>query len=99
MRVDRLAAWEADVYKKYAGELIRSAAALVGPGGAQDVLLHRRAASVPVTSKGHFGAVNSLVKRIKHVAFGMRNFRHYRIRALLYAGRPNWNLLPAITPP
>jgi hypothetical protein len=29
----------------------------------------------------------------------MRNFRHYRIRSLLYAGRPNWTLLEAITPP
>ena len=32
------------------------------------------------------------------VPFGMRNFDHYRIRSLLYAGRPNWNLLPTITP-
>jgi hypothetical protein len=29
----------------------------------------------------------------------MRNFPHYRIRALLYAGRPNWALLDTITPP
>jgi transposase len=39
------------------------------------------------------------VKRVKRVAFGMRNFTHYRIRALLYAGRPNWDLLDTITPP
>lgn len=30
--------------------------------------------------------------------FGMRRFRHYRVRCLLYAGRPNWDLLDAITP-
>ena len=40
-----------------------------------------------------------LVKRVKRVSFGIRNFDHYRIRALLYAGRPNWALLPTITPP
>jgi hypothetical protein len=32
------------------------------------------------------------------VAFGITNFRNYRIRALLYAGRPNWDLLATITP-
>ncbi len=28
----------------------------------------------------------------------MTNFDNYRIRALLYAGRPNWELLDTITP-
>ena len=32
------------------------------------------------------------------VAFGFRRFNHYRIRALLYAGKPNWTLLNTITP-
>jgi transposase len=50
-------------------------------------------------SNGPTEAVNNLVKRVKRVAFGMRNFTHYRIRALLYAGRPNWDLLDTITPP
>lgn len=50
-------------------------------------------------SNGPTEAVNNLVKRVKRVAFGMRNFRHYRIRSLLYAGRPNWPLLDTITPP
>ena len=44
-------------------------------------------------------AVNNLIKRIKRVAFGFRNFANYRIRALLYAGKPNWDLLSALTPP
>jgi transposase len=43
-------------------------------------------------------AMNNLIKRIKRVAFGFRSFRHYRVRALLYAGRPNWSLLATITP-
>ena len=43
--------------------------------------------------------VNNLIKRVKRAAFGFRNFRNYRTRALLYAGKPNWNLLPTLTPP
>ena len=50
-------------------------------------------------SNGPTEAVNNLVKRVKRVAFGMRNFAHYRIRSLLYAGKPNWTLLGTITPP
>ncbi len=50
-------------------------------------------------SNGPTEAVNNLVKRVKRVAFGMRNFAHYRIRSLLYAGKPNWALLDTITPP
>ncbi len=49
-------------------------------------------------SNGPTEAVNNLGKRIKRVAFGITNFRNYRIRALLYAGRPNWDLLATITP-
>lgn len=37
--------------------------------------------------------------RAKRVAFGMRNFRHSRIRSLLYAGRPTWTLLDGLIPP
>ena len=32
------------------------------------------------------------------MAFGFRKFTPYRIRALLYAGRPNWKLLATVTP-
>lgn len=49
-------------------------------------------------SNGPTEAVNNLIKRVKRVAFGFRKFSHYRIRALLYAGRPNWGLLATITP-
>ena len=43
-------------------------------------------------------AANNLVKRVKRAAFGFINFANYRIRALLYAGRPNWALLDTLTP-
>ena len=49
-------------------------------------------------TNGPTEAVNNLIKRVKRVAFGFRRFRNYRIRALLYAGKPNWNLLATITP-
>jgi transposase len=49
-------------------------------------------------SNGPTEMVNNLVKRVKRVAFGFRRFAHYRIRALLYAGRPSWDLLATITP-
>ena len=49
-------------------------------------------------SNGPTEANNNLIKRVKRVAFGFRRFAHYRIRALLYAGKPNWDLLATITP-
>jgi hypothetical protein len=42
--------------------------------------------------------MNNLIKRIKRVAFGLVSFRNYRIRALLYAGKPNWSLLGTVSP-
>jgi transposase len=49
-------------------------------------------------SNGPTEAVNNLIKRIKRIGFGFRRFRNYRIRVLLYAGRPKWDLLATITP-
>ena len=49
-------------------------------------------------SNGPTEAVNNLIKRVKRIAFGFRNLANYRIRSLLYAGRPNWTLLATITP-
>ncbi len=49
-------------------------------------------------TNGPTEAINNLVKRVKRVAFGIVNHRNWRIRALLYAGRPNWDLLRTITP-
>ncbi len=39
-------------------------------------------------SDGPTEALNNLIKRIKRIGFGFRNFENYRIRALLYAGQP-----------
>jgi transposase len=47
-------------------------------------------------SNGPTEALNNLIKRIKRIGFGFRNFDNYRIRALLYAGRPNWRVLGSI---
>ncbi len=49
-------------------------------------------------SNGPTEAINNLIKRIKRIGFGLRRFRNYRIRVLLYAGHPNWDLLPTLTP-
>ena len=43
-------------------------------------------------------SVNNLVKRVKRVAFGFRQPPQPGIRALLYAGQPNWDLLPTTEP-
>ena len=52
----------------------------------------------PWVSNGPTEAVNNLIKRVKRAAFGFRNFANYRIRALLYASGPNWDLLPTLNP-
>lgn len=49
-------------------------------------------------TNGPTEAVNNLIKRVKRTAFGFVSFRNYRVRALLYAGRPNWDLLDGVTP-
>jgi hypothetical protein len=49
-------------------------------------------------TNGPTEAINNLIKRIKRIGFGLRRFRHYRVRALLYAGKPNWHLLATVTP-
>ncbi len=43
-------------------------------------------------------AANNLIKRVKRIAFGFTRFRNFRVRVLLYAGRPNWDLLATVTP-
>jgi transposase len=49
-------------------------------------------------TNGPTEAVNNLIKRVKRAAFGFMSFRNYRIRSLLYAGKPNWDLLVSVTP-
>jgi transposase len=40
-------------------------------------------------SNGPTAATNNLIKRVKRTAFGFTSFRNYRVRSLLYAGKPN----------
>jgi transposase len=47
-------------------------------------------------SNGPTEALNNLIKRIKRIGFGFRNFENYRIRALLYAGKRNCRMLGSI---
>jgi transposase len=47
-------------------------------------------------TNGPTESLNNLIKRVKRVGFGFRNFKNYRIRALLYAGKPNWRVLGSI---
>lgn len=49
-------------------------------------------------SNGPTEAANNLIKRVKRGAFGFTSFRNYRVRALLYAGKPNWSLLESVIP-
>ena len=49
-------------------------------------------------SNGPTEAANNLIKVVKRIAFGFTSFRNYRIRTLLYAGKPNWDLLATIAP-
>ena len=47
-------------------------------------------------SNGPTEGMNNLLKRVKRVAFGFTNFENFRIRALLYAGRPSFRVLDSI---
>lgn len=49
-------------------------------------------------TNGPTEAANNLIKRVKRAAFGFTSFRNYRVRALLYAGKPNWSLLGTVIP-
>ena len=49
-------------------------------------------------TNGPAEALNNLIKRVKRAAFGLPNFGNYRMRALLYAGKPNWDLLTSVAP-
>ena len=42
-------------------------------------------------------AINALAKRAKR-DLGITNWTHWRVRVLLYAGKPDWSKLPHISP-
>ena len=72
---------------------------IVGPEDQSSPIASRSATLVTGTAKGPTEAIDNLVKRVKRVEFGFRRFEHYRIRAPLYAGCPDWSLLDHITHP
>ncbi len=47
-------------------------------------------------TNGPTEAVHNLIKRVKRAAFGFSNFFNYRVRSLLYAGKPDWAQLNLI---
>ena len=49
-------------------------------------------------TNGPTEGANALIKKVKRIAHGMTNFRNWRVRVLLAAGRPDWDLLPHLTP-
>ncbi|WP_420626102.1 ISL3 family transposase [Candidatus Poriferisodalis sp.] len=49
-------------------------------------------------TNGPTGAANNPAKLTKRVSFGITNFDHYRIRALLHAAKPDRSLLDTLTP-
>ena len=91
-------AWVDEIVRDFAdGEMpleVRRLGRTIAKWRTQIVAWHRSH-----VSNGPTEAVNNLVKRVKRVAFGFRRFDHYRIRSLLYAGKPNWTLLDTLTPP
>jgi transposase len=92
------AAWVAEIARDFTDESmpieVRRLGRTIGKWAAQIVAWHQAH-----VSNGPTEAINNLVKRVKRTAFGFRQFKHYRIRALLYAGKPNWSLLDGLTPP
>jgi transposase len=49
-------------------------------------------------TNGPTESANNLIKRVKRAAFGFTRFDNFRVRALLYAGKPRWSLLATIAP-
>jgi len=49
-------------------------------------------------TNGPTEAANNLRKPVTRAALGMRSFRNYRIRSILYAGEVNWLLLRTLAP-
>lgn len=58
----------------------------------------RRLAPGPRVQRAHRGDQQLDQAHQANIGFGFREFAHYRIRVLLYAGRPNWDLLATVTP-
>jgi len=95
--VELAAEWVAEIGRDFTDREmpveVRRLGRTIARWAAQIVAWHRSH-----VTNGPTEAVNNLAKRIKRVAFGPVNFRHHRVRCLLYAGKPDWTLLPTIQP-
>ena len=62
--------------------------------------LKRWRSEITAWHASHFtnGPTETMNNLIKRVAFGFTSLRNYRIRALLFAGKPDWSLLATIKP-
>jgi transposase len=90
---DYLDALIADAADESMPEEVRSLAGTLKRWRSQILAWH----TAKVTN-GPAESMNNLIKKVKRVGHGFRNFANYRIRVLLYAGRPNWALLATVTP-
>jgi hypothetical protein len=68
------------------GKLVKNDTRLTVPSR-----LRKGAANWEGSERGH-----TLVTPRRRIGFGFRSFENYRIRALLYAGWPNWRVLGSI---
>ena len=84
--------------REHLGPAPRPPAPKPHPRPVNDMSPTRNPSSEPPQRQALQITANNLIKRVKRAAFGFTNFDNYRIRALLYAGKPNWALLETLTP-
>jgi transposase len=87
----RLLRWFTDVAEHEIPELVRLARTL--DAWRPELLAYFDTAGV---SNGPTEAINGLIKKVKRVGHGYRNFNNYRLRLLLHCGT-DWNT-PIVTP-
>ena len=85
--------WDPVVAGKAIGAIVADAEAAAGDGGWPGHPLD----DVPADSRLAPASLRDLTDAgVKRVAFGFTNFENFRIRALLYAGKPNVRVLDSI---
>jgi transposase len=87
----RLLRWFTDVAERDIPELVRLARTL--DAWREELLAYFDTGGV---SNGPTEAINALIKKIKRIGHGYRNFANYRLRLLLHCG-VDWNT-PIVTP-
>ena len=76
-------------------EVLRSATIERPEIAEHEVLLRVHAAGL---DRGTWHLLTGTPYLMRIIGFGFRRFANYRIRVLLYAGKPNWDLLDTVTP-